>query len=270
MGVRRTTGNLLREDFHDTGRGMAAAKAAFSEIENATHVAKIDLSLASFLTPWKQEDGFVEATVFNGKQTILGGNKGIETDGIYNATVSLPNGYANEVNTILMDGGITQYAFSLSDPYAYVMNSNAFYQLSQILKLGYTAKMQDVIRDYAVSSECALLRDEYMINVVYREQNGVKQIAGIFVNEKTWPTLDELIDAASRIGEKIDKDFKIAGFDIKQKKRSINMTCDDGPGLTFTLSDCESRNVKAIYGKTWITVEGGKDIADALLEAIAA
>lgn len=249
---------------------MATAKAAFSEIENATKVAKIDISIAAFLSPWRQTNGHVMTSFLDGEPLYELGPRGIVTKKLRTVQLDVPTAFEGIVNSVLVDGGEIEDIDRLDNENLYLMNSNAFFCLSQLLKLGYTnTGTERLIRDQAFASECANTMDEMPLNVIYREKDGVKKAFAMFANEKTWPTLDEIIEAMDEVSRKTGSDFRVEAWDITQKKRYVTFRDENQKRLTITLTDCEPRFPKVIRGTTKISVEDGDSLVNTTLRALA-
>lgn len=260
--IKRT---LLDEEFHDYGKGMAAAKAAFDEIEKATSVKKIDLSVASLLSPVKSAGDFKTfMAVCDGRYELVMDEKtqGIVFAGIRNVEV----GTRGEPRTVLVDGGYVSDKMDLADEYSYVLSDNAIRQMSSYIHAD--PKGQSLMRDLFLSERIAALPDEYPVNLVCREKDGIKVAVAMSVESHTWPTFDEIIDEVCGISDKLKQDFKVAAYDITQKRRKISFK-GGGSVLTFQLTDTDTRNLRVSWNGKEVKVPQGKNICDAFYAAVA-
>lgn len=270
-GERITEGNILQEAFHDYGKGLATAKAAFKEIEDATKIKTFDISISAFLSPWRQDNDTIKTSFLNGQPLFSCGPSGIVPRELRTVTVDVPKAFEGIVGSILVDGGLAADKEKLDGPDLYILNSNAFYGLSRSLKLGYTSTgTEKLIHDQAFAVECANMMEEVLVNAVYREKDGVKKVFGITVEEKKCQTLEAIMQAVEEISARSGKLFYIGPWDITQKQRKVTFLDEEGEGLTFSFSDCCPRTMKVLHGRSnRVAVEGKTDMVKAGLLALA-
>lgn len=247
------------EGYHDFGSGMAAAKAAFSEIENATKIANIDVSIAGFLSPWKQDGKTVMASYLNGDPIFDIGPNGMVPREIRNIIIDIPVVFEGVVGSVLVDGCGTPDHSSLDNPDYYMMSTNAMAGLGKILTLGYSNKgMQRMIRDHSFASECAHFNEEKNISLVYREKAGIKKAFGVFSGERKWPLFDEILEMAEVMSDESGRDFMVGPFDITQRGRRVSFISDDDDlRLTVSFADSYKKDTKVIWHGNQVSVTDG-------------
>lgn len=266
-----TSGTVLMEKYHDCGHGLEAARAAFSDIENATHTMETDVSIAAFLHPWKIMQTRAYASLLNGDQKIFLTEKGLASEGMTDVDILIPKDFSGDMDSLYIDGGDVVDSISLQDENAYIMAPNAFADLGQLLHLAYSGnKNVDFLREYMFASRCAEV-DEATANFVYRERNGVKRIVAFPVNERQFITFDDVCDVVAEVSRKTGKEFWVDSFDITQRRRllSFKEKGDEQP-VTITWTDSEMRKPMVLYGRKKQSAERKEDIEAAMMNVLTA
>lgn len=259
MGRKRiSNSDVLAETYHAFGCGFKDAKEAFSNIENRTKETKIDLSIASFLSPWEGNDGKIDAAFLNGEQKICYEHGSLTATNMRNVDIDIPDNYFGKITTILLDGSVEPDRNVLVNPDAFLIGATATHQIGRLLGVEYTSETTGrFLRDYQFASKCAALPGAKDVSLVYREDNGVKKIFGCFLEERPWLLLDDIIDMVCEISDRTDSDFFIREWDINQRSRKVSFVKSEGNDvLTFTWSDCIQSNLALTYNGKKIKTEG--------------
>ena len=242
--------NLLSNNYYVGGTGRRTCLQAFHEIEEATFVKNMDLSIVNVLSVICDNGGGLASAALLSEESELKVEKGrfyLEADIVNIRTFGECDALKYPV---FVDGWIEKTPISLNDDNVYLTSSTLMKHITKLCRLGSTGG--GFFRDSLIASRFGNMTDEFPVTMVCRKDvSGIKRAVGCFVNgAPEMIGIDEVCMAVSRMNENIICPYEIREWKLDNKIRSVTLSDFIHTDITVSWSDTGYLSLTVQSGKT--------------------